>query len=145
MTTATPKAATPKATTPKAATPKKAAPAQKPKVAQAAAAPSQDTPDSTPPAPAALRLKELVERVVASTGGKKKGVKEIVEATLAELGLALGKGEMLNLPALGRLRVARTQGANEGSAMTLKLRPATAEGARKKPVKETLAEPAEHG
>ena len=68
-----------------------------------------------------LRMKELVDRVVAATGGKKKGVKEIVEATLLQMGEALKKGESLNLPAFGRVRVAR-QGAEGGGAMTLKLR-----------------------
>ena len=50
---------------------------------------------------AALRLKDLVDRVVTATGGKKKGVKEIVEATLLQMGAALQKGDTLNLPAFG--------------------------------------------
>ena len=94
--------------------------------------------------PATLRLKELVDRVTAATGGKKKAVREIVEATLTQLGLALHKGEMLNLPAFGKVRVAKAQGAAPGSAMTLKLRP-VGPGARKKPAEAALAEPADHG
>lgn len=94
-------------------------------------------------APATLRLKELVDRVAASTGGKKKGVKEIVEATLTQLGLALHAGEMLNLPEFGKVRVAKPQGAAPGSAMTLKLRPVD-KGARKKTTEAALAEPADH-
>jgi len=93
--------------------------------------------------PATLRLKGLVDRVAASTGGKKKGVKEIVEATLTQLGLALQGGEMLNLPDLGKMRVAKAQGATPGSAMTLKLRPA-GPAIRKKPAEVALAEPADH-
>ena len=38
-------------------------------------------------------------------GGKKKGVKEIVEATLSVLGEALQKGEALNIPPFGRAKV----------------------------------------
>ena len=75
-----------------------------------------------------LRLKQLVDRVVAATGGKKKGVKDIVEATLAQMGTALQQGEALNLPAFGKLRVVRS-GAESGGAMTLKLRQVTAGGA----------------
>ncbi|MGL6210738.1 MAG: HU family DNA-binding protein [Paracoccaceae bacterium] len=129
-----------------ATTKKPAAPTtRKPAVKKAPATPVDGIEGAEPAAkgPAALRLKELVDRVAAATGGKKKGVKEIVEATLSQLGLALGNGEMLNLPALGRVRVAK--GGAEGAAMTLKLRPAAAEGAKKKPAKETLAEPVDQG
>ena len=78
-----------------------------------------------------LRLKDLVDRVVAATGGRKKGVKEVVEATLRQMGEALKKGESLNLPAFGKLRVARA-GAEGGGAMTLKLRQGTGGGAKAK-------------
>ncbi|GEM_PF-1475375 len=97
--------------------------------------------------PAALRLKELVDRVTTSIGGKKKGVKEIVEATLTQLGTALQNGEPLVLPGLGRVRIARSKGAAEGSAMTLKLRIGAgekpAEKAARKTGRQTLVEPAE--
>ena len=86
-----------------------------------------------------LRLKDLVDRVVAATGGKKKGVKEVVEATLLQMGEALKKGESLNLPAFGKLRVARA-GAEGGGAMTLKLRQATGGGGKAKAGKESLAD-----
>ena len=84
-----------------------------------------------------LRLRELVDRVVAATGGKKKGVKEIVEATLTQMGEALAKGESLNLPALGKMRVARP-GSEGGGAMTLKLRQGS--GGKAKGGKEPLAD-----
>ena len=87
-----------------------------------------------------LRLKELVDLVVAATGGKKKGVKEIVEATLAQMGSALQRGETLNLPSFGKLRVARA-GAEGGGAMTLKLRQATAATGRAKSDKDPIADP----
>ena len=85
-----------------------------------------------------LRLKELVDRVVAATGGKKKGVKEVVEATLTQLGAALQKGESLNLPEFGKMRVARA-GTEGGGAMTLKLRQGTGTGVRGKSAKEPIA------
>jgi nucleoid DNA-binding protein len=69
-----------------------------------------------------LRIKSLVDRVSEATGGKKKGVKEIVEATLAAIGDALGKGEELNLPGFGRTRIARTAEKGGASMMTLKIR-----------------------
>jgi hypothetical protein len=83
-----------------------------------------------------VRMKDLVERVTAATGGNKKGVKEIVEATLLQMGEALKKGESLNLPLFGKLRVARAS-TEEGGAMTLKLRQGSGKG---KGEKEGLAE-----
>ncbi len=102
-----------------------------------------ESPATDATSPTALRLKTLVDRVTASTGGKKKGVKEIVEATLAQLGTALENGEALNLPGFGRLRVAK--GSVDGSPMTLKLRRAPVDGAKKKPANEPLAEPVDQG
>lgn len=69
-----------------------------------------------------VRIKTLVDRVTEATGGKKKGVKEIVEATLTALGDALAKGEELNLPGFGRTRIARTSEKDGASMMTLKVR-----------------------
>ena len=89
-----------------------------------------------------LRLKELVDRVVAATGGKKKGVKEIVEATLTQMGEALQRGESLNLPAFGKARVTRPA-TEAGGAMTVKLRQGTGSPGAGKPVKESLAEDGE--
>jgi len=88
-----------------------------------------------------LKLRELVERVVDATGGKKKGVKEIVEATLTQLGEALAKGEELNLPGVGKVKVARTVDRAGRSMMTLKMRSAGAP--KKKEPQEALAEAGE--
>ena len=82
---------------------------------------------AAPKAGGGVRLKELVDRVVAATGGKKAGVKEIVEATLLQMGEALKMGDTLNLPAFGKMRVAR-QGAEGSGAMTLKLRQGGGQG-----------------
>jgi DNA-binding protein HU-alpha len=83
----------------------------------------------------ALKLRELVDRVVGATGAKKKVARELVEATLAQLGAALAKGEELNLPGVGKVRVAKSADKAGRSLMTLKVRSA---GAAK--AKEPLAE-----
>jgi hypothetical protein len=76
---------------------------------------------SSPPTDAtagAMRLKDLIDSVAATTGGKKPEVKKTIEATLAAIGTALAASTSLVLPPLGKLRVAKATGA----ALTLKLR-----------------------
>ncbi len=68
------------------------------------------------------KFKDLVERVAAATGQKTKDVREVVTATLDELGKALEQGEALNLPPFGKIKISRTRSLVSGSAMTLKLR-----------------------
>ena len=127
------------------ATPEKTSPVSRRKPAgKAGTATSQADDGTTATTPGTVRLKTLIDRVAASTGGKKKGLKEIVEATLTQLGLALQNGEMLNLPDFGKVRVAKAQGAAPGSAMTLKLRRG-GKVARTDAAEEALAEPADHG
>ena len=96
---------------------------------------------------AGLRLKQLVDRVVAATGGKKKGVKEIVEATLLQMGEALKNGENLNLPAFGKVRIARQAAEGTTGAMTLKMRQGGGTGggagAKAQAEKEALADAAD--
>jgi nucleoid DNA-binding protein len=113
----------------------------------AAAAPAGDGMAEGKAPASGLRLKDLVERVVAATGGKKKGVKEIVEATLTQMGDALQRGETLHLPAFGKARVAKA-GAEGGGAMTVKLRRGPNEGRKAKAAaedKDALAEESEQG
>lgn len=106
-----------------------------------------------PPAPsvdatATLSRKALFDRVSAAVGGKKGTVKDIVEATLQALGDALRAGESLNLPPLGKARVAKAGAmAADGkpAAMTIKLRAATAARGTAKVAKEGLAEAGEEG
>lgn len=89
-----------------------------------------------------LRRKDLVDRVVKSSGAKKKAVREIVEATLKVLGDALEAGETLALPPFGKAKVNRHRDLGTAEMLTVKLR-------RKAPRKSTprgsepLAEPAE--
>ena len=105
------------------------------------AAPDADeaAPKAQKSAAAQLRKKELISRVMDVVGGKKKGVKEIVEATLSVLGEALQTGEALNIPPFGRAKVARQKGEGRTSSMTVKLRGAGEKNAPRAP-KEALAE-----
>lgn len=98
-----------------------------------AVAPTEVEADNTPKSKEArvkgptLRIKALIDRVAEVTGGKKRDVKETVEATLAAIGDALAKGEDLNLPGFGRARIARTADRGGASMMTLKIRRATSD------------------
>lgn len=124
----------------------KGIPAPKPRIAETAilsadqgdtaalAAPEADETDKG----AGLKLRELVSRVVDATGAKKKDAKTVVEATLVQLGEALAKGEELNLPGVGKVRVARSVDKDGRAMMTLKVRSPGA-GKKKEP-KEALAE-----
>lgn len=91
-----------------------------------------------------LRLKDLVDRVVASSGAKAKEVRDIVTATLSELAAALERGDALNLPDLGKVRVARRGDDPDGTtSMVLKLRKGGPGGPRRKEGQEALAEASE--
>jgi hypothetical protein len=89
----------------------------------------------------AFKLPDLIELVAQSTGGKKKDIKATVEATLSALGASLAKGDELNLPGLGKIRVARSADKDGRAMMVLKLRGPL--GAKAKATKEPLAEPEE--
>ncbi len=92
---------------------------------------------------AQLRVKDLIDRVIAATDQSRKDVKIAVEAALAELGKALHAGEVLNLPHLGKIRVANKRDDETGTAMTLKLRRNKAGAKQPKADKEPLAEAGE--
>lgn len=101
----------------------------KPVVTKAPASPAPPAPKARPGGPAgvnALKKKDLIDSVVQITGGKKKAVRDVVEATLKVLGDALSKGAMLILPPFGKARVSRQQDAASGKPMTVKLRRSTA-------------------
>jgi hypothetical protein len=68
------------------------------------------------------RKKDLIDAVAASSGVKKKTVKPVVEAVLADLGLALARGDALNLPPLGKLVVNRSKEGARADVMIVKLR-----------------------
>ena len=114
--------------------------------AQAAMATAPDRGDGeTGKGALALRVKDLVERVSNAGDFKKKDVRDIVEATLAELGRALEAGEVLNLPPFGKLRVGRSRDLANGSMMTLKLRRMPAKIGGKKARIEGLADAGKAG
>lgn len=116
--TAAPKTSAPKTPTTKAPAPKTSAPkasVAKPRARPAAKA--KPAPEAQVAAAAsalvsavgetiALRKKDLVDRVVAASGAKKKQVKDIVAHTLKVLGDAIGKGEQLHLPPFRPAKVA---------------------------------------
>ncbi|HKL70814.1 HU family DNA-binding protein [Salibaculum sp.] len=122
-----------KAATPRAATAK---PAPTPATAAApAAAESAPAPAATPapeptvveeskPAVAGPVLKkpELIDRVIAETGMKKKDVKPVVESMLNVLGLGLANGEEMNLPPLGKVMINRTKDLSKAKVIVTKVR-----------------------
>lgn len=69
-----------------------------------------------------LRKKELIDRVVARSGVKKKDAKPVVEALLAELGDALASEREMVLPPLGKLSVNRQKSLPNGRVLILKVR-----------------------
>lgn len=109
--------------------PKKTTPPSADAKAPVAAKPSTKPAPVAPPAPpekpaplVALKVKDLIDRVAEATDGKRTVVKDIVEATLAVLGKALDGGETLNLPPIGKIRVAKSVAEGEKGAMTVKVR-----------------------
>lgn len=99
---------------------------------QAASVAAAEVPVAGSPAPAAesqitvagpiVKKKDLVDRVTAMSGAKKRDVKLIVEATLQVLGDALSKGEELNLPPFGKAKVNRQRDLAQGEMMVVKIR-----------------------
>ncbi|WP_175482034.1 HU family DNA-binding protein [Gemmobacter aquatilis] len=97
-----------------------------------------DAPEGLPevtvtPAGEVLKTKDLVTLVVQATGINRKGVREVVDATLAAIGDALSKGQDLNLPPLGKAKVGRQKGKTDGDGelLVVKLK----RGGEKKPGK----------
>lgn len=79
--------------------------------------------DTAPDAGATtLRKKELIERVVAASGMKKKDVKPVVEAMLSVLGEALSDGEALNLPPMGKVIINRRKDLPNGEVLITRIR-----------------------
>ena len=122
--------------------------ARKPKPETAAADESQtagdaaEAGDAKAPAGDMLRMKDFLERVTQANGGKRTGVRQIAELTLAALGEALEKGEQVNLPAFGRAKVTRRDDSSDGANLMIRLRRADP-NAKKKTGEEGVAEVAE--
>lgn len=140
------KTAAPKSAKPKAGTAKSASTAASKSEAKPTA--SGVTPETAVDAVAkvalSLRVKDLIERVTAAGEFKKKDVRDIVEATLVELGKALDEGYSLNLPPFGKMHIRNNRAIENGvSAMTLKVRRGPAKAAGANVEKEGLAEAGE--
>jgi DNA-binding protein HU-alpha len=58
-------------------------------------------------AQAPIKKPELIDRVIAETGLKKKDVKPVVEAMLAGLGRTLADGEEITAPPMSKLMIKR--------------------------------------
>ncbi|MEL6841435.1 MAG: HU family DNA-binding protein [Pseudomonadota bacterium] len=86
---------------------------------------ASDEVSGTDAGPVQMKKPELLDAVVARTNLKKRDVKPAVEAALAVIGDALARGEQVNLPPMGKLRVIKSKELGEGAQiMTLKLRTA---------------------
>lgn len=111
-------ARTPKDSEKKPAKAEKPARTKKP-AAEPVAKPTLSVVQTAPEAKSgAMKLKDLIDVVATSTGGRRPEAKAAVEATLAALGEALTSGKALAVPPLGKLRVVKSK----GPALTLKLR-----------------------
>ena len=87
------------------------------------AATGQSAASATSPAREMLKKPEFLERVVARTDVKKRDAKPAIEAALAVLSDALLAGEEVNIPPLGKLRVAKSRALDNGAhVLTLKYR-----------------------
>ena len=115
-------AARPKVTTAKVAAPKPVVVA--PPVAATPKARTQPKGDT-------FKMRMLVDQVVKATGTKKKGVKDVVEATLSRIGEALARGDELNLPGFGKVRVVKSDAKDGTAIMTLKLRQGASKAGQK--------------
>lgn len=148
-------AAKPRATKPRTAKPAAAKPASAAKPVAAAprepAAPTTEvvvekaTPVAAPAATVVeeakpvvtrpmLKKPELVDRIVAASGLKKKDVKPVVEATLTELARSLLRDEEMNLPPLGKISINRVKDVANARVMVVKLRIPEGGGAARDPL-----------
>ena len=82
-----------------------------------AAAPGKD------PIPArVLHKREFLARVAAEVDLSRTQIRDIVEATLNQLGRAITEGETLALPPFGKARVSRQATAKGDEVLVLRLR-----------------------
>lgn len=81
-----------------------------------------DVDDDQPATESELKKKELIDLVVARSGGKKRDVKPAVEATLAVLGEMLAEGRDLNLHPMGKLKVTRTKRTENARVLVARIR-----------------------
>lgn len=82
-----------------------------------------------------IKKPELIDRVMAETGMKKKDVKPVVEAMLAVMGRTLAGGEEITAPPLGKVMIKREKDLPKAKVLTVKIRiPKDDAAARKDPL-----------
>lgn len=70
-----------------------------------------------------VKKPEFLDKVVARCGVKRSDAKSVMEACLAELSDVLLRGDDVNLPPMGKIKVIKDKPLNAGAhALTLKLR-----------------------
>ncbi|MGR3323359.1 MAG: HU family DNA-binding protein [Pseudooceanicola sp.] len=69
-----------------------------------------------------LKKRELIDKVVALTGQKKRDVRPTLEAAFAVLGEALDDGRDLNLEPLGKVKVNRHRVLSDGRVFNTRIR-----------------------
>ncbi len=99
----------------------KSAPGKAPPAAAATAAVAAPARPAEAAAPV-LRRKDLVARIVASSGMKPNAAKTALDAVLEEIGKAVAAGEALNVPPLGKLTVNRSKVVGDRQVVICKLR-----------------------
>ncbi|MEP3345928.1 MAG: HU family DNA-binding protein [Litoreibacter sp.] len=87
-----------------------------------------------------LSKKEMVERMVASSGMKKGEARRAFEATMEVLAQALREGHNMSLPPLGKIKIARTKDTPNGKMVVMRAKLKDPESSTPK---EPLAEAAE--
>lgn len=75
-----------------------------------------------------LQKRQFLNAVAQRSGMRSAQIKEVVEATLAELGDAIASGQTLALPPLGRARVNRQKDVSGAEVIILRLRRRSAGG-----------------
>lgn len=78
--------------------------------------------DDDPGTARVLQKRQFLSAVAHRAGMRNAQVKQIVEATLAELGDAIAAGQTLALPPLGRARINRQRDVSGSEVITLRLR-----------------------
>ena len=72
---------------------------------------------------ALLKKPDFLDRAITRAGVKRRDAKPAIEAALQELAAALLRGDELNLPPLGKIKVMKARDLGDGAAaLTLKVR-----------------------
>lgn len=95
---------------------------RKPMVPAPDVAPPQVTPAPTSESNTRLNTNGLVDAICGRIGYKRKDVKPVVEAALAEMGEALQRGEQLQLQPLGKIVVKRKKDVGNARVFSCKIR-----------------------